>query len=167
MVVQDFIRSCLLRELTASQLVTIATRSDTGPHNRLDPIQSLVPPHYVCQRWIQGFFTRNTPTIFVPPCARRNFFKCAPLTWNPGSAPVCNGYMYSWWKYEQFDVQIFFKFGMTYNPLFGSWELLSSLHIRCPCLWTFLLTHWNWICMDIPAFFNWIFLQKSLPPQYT
>jgi hypothetical protein len=24
------------------------------------------------------FFTRNTPTIFTPPSARRNFFKCAP-----------------------------------------------------------------------------------------
>ena len=33
------------------------------------------------------FFTRNTPKIFVPPSTRRNFFKCAPLTWNPGSAP--------------------------------------------------------------------------------
>ena len=33
------------------------------------------------------FFTRNTPTFFVPPSTRRNFFKCAPLTWNPGSAP--------------------------------------------------------------------------------
>ena len=35
------------------------------------------------------FFTRNTPKIFAPPSARRNFFKCAPLTWNPESAPVC------------------------------------------------------------------------------
>ena len=34
------------------------------------------------------FFTRNTPKIFAPPSARHNFFKCAPLTWNPGSAPV-------------------------------------------------------------------------------
>ena len=34
------------------------------------------------------FFTRNTPNIFAPPSARRNFFKCAPLTWNPGSAPA-------------------------------------------------------------------------------
>ena len=36
------------------------------------------------------FFTRNTPQIFAPPSARRNFFKCAPpppLAWNPGSAP--------------------------------------------------------------------------------
>jgi hypothetical protein len=33
-------------------------------------------------------FTRNTPNIFAPPSARRNFFKCAPpLTWNPGFAP--------------------------------------------------------------------------------
>jgi len=31
-----YIRSCLLRELTVSQLVAIATRSDTGSHNRLD-----------------------------------------------------------------------------------------------------------------------------------
>jgi hypothetical protein len=34
------------------------------------------------------FFTRNTPKIFAPPSARRYLFKCAPLTWNPGSAPV-------------------------------------------------------------------------------
>jgi hypothetical protein len=33
------------------------------------------------------FFTRNTSKIVAPPSARRNFFKCAPLTWNPGSAP--------------------------------------------------------------------------------
>ena len=36
------------------------------------------------------FFTRNTPKMFAPLFARRNFFKCAPpppLTWNPGSAP--------------------------------------------------------------------------------
>jgi hypothetical protein len=29
--------------------------------------------------------------MFAPPSARRNFFKCGPLTWNPGSAP----YLYS------------------------------------------------------------------------
>jgi hypothetical protein len=34
------------------------------------------------------FFTRNTPKMFAPPFARRNFFKCAPLSWNPGSVPV-------------------------------------------------------------------------------
>jgi hypothetical protein len=33
------------------------------------------------------FFTRNTPKIFTPSFARPNFFKCTPLTWNPGSAP--------------------------------------------------------------------------------
>ena len=32
--------------------ITIATRSDTGSHNRLDLIQSLVPPHYVCNGYI-------------------------------------------------------------------------------------------------------------------
>ena len=44
--------SCLLRELTASQLVAIATRIDTGSHNRLDLIHSIVPPHYVCNGYI-------------------------------------------------------------------------------------------------------------------
>ena len=32
------------------------------------------------------FFTRNTQKIFAPLSAQHNFFKCAPLTWNPGSA---------------------------------------------------------------------------------
>jgi len=41
-----------LRELIASQLVAVATRSDTGSHNRLDLIQSLVPTHYVCNGYI-------------------------------------------------------------------------------------------------------------------
>jgi hypothetical protein len=45
-----------LREQTASQLVAIATRSDTGSHNRLDLIQSLVPPHYVCNGYISTSF---------------------------------------------------------------------------------------------------------------
>jgi hypothetical protein len=33
-------------------LVAFATRSDTGSHNRLDLIQSFVPPHYVCNWYI-------------------------------------------------------------------------------------------------------------------
>ena len=32
------------------------------------------------------FFTRNTPKTYAPTFARRNFSKCSPLTWNPGSA---------------------------------------------------------------------------------
>ena len=40
------------------------------------------------------FFTQNTPNIFNPPSARRNFFKFAPLTWNPGSAPDIDLNMY-------------------------------------------------------------------------
>ena len=43
-----YIMSCLLCELTTSQLVAFATRSDTDSHNRLDLIQSLVPTHCVC-----------------------------------------------------------------------------------------------------------------------
>ena len=45
-------KTVLLRELTASQLVAIATRSDTGSHNILDLIQSLVSPHYVCNGYV-------------------------------------------------------------------------------------------------------------------
>jgi hypothetical protein len=37
-------------------LVTIATRSDTGSHNRLDLIQSLVPTHYVCNTIVSNHF---------------------------------------------------------------------------------------------------------------
>ena len=48
-------KSCLLCELTASQLVAITTHSDTGSHNRLDLIQSLVPPHYVCNGYVSTF----------------------------------------------------------------------------------------------------------------
>jgi hypothetical protein len=34
------------------------------------------------------FITRNTPKIFAPSYARRNFFKCTPsLTWNSGYTP--------------------------------------------------------------------------------
>jgi hypothetical protein len=44
------------------------------------------PPLKLEKIW---FFTWNTPKIFAPPSARRNFFKCTPpLTWNPGSTPV-------------------------------------------------------------------------------
>ena len=49
------------------------------------------PPLKLEKIWFFGvkswFFTRNTPKIFAPPSARRHFLKCAPLTWNPGSAP--------------------------------------------------------------------------------
>jgi hypothetical protein len=58
-----------------------------------NPKQFPVSLHNWKKIWFFGvkswFFTRNTPTIFAPPSAQRNFFKCAPLTsaWNPGSAP--------------------------------------------------------------------------------
>ena len=44
--------SCLLLELTASQLLAIAKSSDTDSHNRLDLIYSLVPTHYVCNGYL-------------------------------------------------------------------------------------------------------------------
>jgi hypothetical protein len=66
------IRSCLLCEQTASQLVAIATRSDTGSYNRLDLIQHVVPPHYVCNGYLSYYrhshthgmkYTNNTNNI--------------------------------------------------------------------------------------------------------
>ena len=67
MVVQDCVSGLVLRELTASQLVAIATRSDTGSHNTLDLIQSLVPPHHACNGYIsimhQSFFPLFVPKI--------------------------------------------------------------------------------------------------------
>jgi hypothetical protein len=40
------------------------------------------PPLKLEKIWFFGvkswFFTRNTPTIFAPPSARRDFFKCGP-----------------------------------------------------------------------------------------
>jgi hypothetical protein len=49
------------------------------------------PPLKLENIWFFGvkswFFTRNTTKFFAPPSARRNFFKCAPLTWNPGFTP--------------------------------------------------------------------------------
>ena len=44
----NLIRSRLLYELTASQLVVIAIRGDTGSYNRFDLIQSLIPTRYLC-----------------------------------------------------------------------------------------------------------------------
>jgi hypothetical protein len=58
------IRSCLLHELTASQVVAIFTWSDTGSHNGLlDLIQSLVPTHYVCNGYLWVKIT--TSCLFV------------------------------------------------------------------------------------------------------
>ena len=42
----------LSRELYASLLETIATRSDTSSRNRLDLMQSIVPTHYVCNGYL-------------------------------------------------------------------------------------------------------------------
>ena len=58
-------------------------RGQTFPTTGADPLEKI---------WFFGvkswFFTRNTPNIFAPAFARRNFFTCAPLTWNSGTAPV-------------------------------------------------------------------------------
>ena len=55
----------MLRELTASQLVAIATRSDTGSHNRLDLIQNIVPTHYVCNAYLSKGQVENTKNAKV------------------------------------------------------------------------------------------------------
>ena len=57
---------------------------------RNTPKISHLPPQLE-KIWFFGvkswFFTRNIPKFFAPPSARRIFFKCTPLTGNPGSAP--------------------------------------------------------------------------------
>ena len=59
------------------------------PGGKAQPVRS--PTLQLEKIWFFGvkswFFTRNSTKIFAPPSARRNFFNCAPLTWNPGSAP--------------------------------------------------------------------------------
>jgi hypothetical protein len=52
--------------ITASQVVAIATRSDTGSHNRLDLIQSLVPTHYVCNGYISWRYKLSETLEFDP-----------------------------------------------------------------------------------------------------
>ena len=78
------------------------------------------PPPKIGKIWFFGvkswFFTRNTPKIFAPPSARRKFFKCAPpLTWNPGSAPVCY-YLIS-------NVQKLYLYSFYYNVDSIKWNL--------------------------------------------
>jgi hypothetical protein len=53
------------------------------------------PPPPLEKIWFFGvkswFFTRNTPKIFAPPSARRNFFKCAPPNLKSWIRP-CNSF---------------------------------------------------------------------------
>ena len=59
--------------------------SSGGRTRRARPLKLEKIWYFGVKSW---FFARNTPKMFAPPSARRNFFKCAPpLTWNPGSAP--------------------------------------------------------------------------------
>ena len=55
------------------------------------------PPLKLEKIWFFGvkswFFTRNTPKIFAPPSARRNFFKCAP--------PNLKSWIRPWWSHIQ------------------------------------------------------------------
>jgi hypothetical protein len=57
-----------------------------GAHPRRAPLKLEKIWFFGVKSW---FFTRNTPNIFAPTSARRNFFKCPPTlpTWNPGSRP--------------------------------------------------------------------------------
>jgi hypothetical protein len=61
------------------------------PGGRAHPVRSPLPPKIVKNmiflRKIVIFHTKY-PIIFGPPSARRNYFKCTPPTWNPGSAPI-------------------------------------------------------------------------------
>jgi hypothetical protein len=68
-------------------------------HFRAGGAPGAPPPPNWKKIWFFGvkswFFTRNTPKIVALPSARRNFFKCAHPTWNPGSTPVGGHEIYS------------------------------------------------------------------------
>ena len=75
------------------------------------PKVSRAPPK-IGKIWFFGvkswFFTWNTPKIFAPPSALRNFFKCAPLTWNPGSASEYYPYLVKQWRFTTNNVELRF-----------------------------------------------------------
>jgi hypothetical protein len=50
-------------------------RGSSGGRTRRPPLKLEKILFFGVKSW---FFTRNTPTIFAPPSARRNFFQCAP-----------------------------------------------------------------------------------------
>ena len=81
------------------------------------------------------FFTRNTPTNFAPPSARRIFFKCAPLTWNPGSAPEMWYNMTNEWKKVVNFIMVFdtFDWGVCSMslPLCTSWPCRQNVIFIC------------------------------------
>jgi hypothetical protein len=52
--------------------LTIATRSDTGSHNRLDLIQSLVPTHYVCNTIVSNHF-HSVKSLLISSARPRDF----------------------------------------------------------------------------------------------
>jgi hypothetical protein len=58
------------------RIIVIFTRNTKIPQqfSRLPPQLEKIR-FFDVKSW---FFTQNTPTIFAPPSARRNFFKCAP-----------------------------------------------------------------------------------------
>jgi hypothetical protein len=58
------IRWSLSCELTASQLVVTATRSDTDSQDRLDLIQSIVPTHYTCNGYVSWFCYLEVHILF-------------------------------------------------------------------------------------------------------
>ena len=74
-----------MREQTASQLVAITTRSDTGSHNGLDLIQSLVPPHYVCNEYVPQRLSEKDAYINQLQITLASFIQIS--RWNQGHRP--------------------------------------------------------------------------------
>ena len=78
-----------MHELTASQLVAIVTRSDTGSHNRLDPIQSLVPPHYLCNGYI--YTQIHVLVAYLLNIRKSGVHTCLPVAVNEAIPPYKTG----------------------------------------------------------------------------
>jgi len=63
--VQDFISGLSVAGTNRITLVAIATRSDTGSHNMLDLIQSLVPTHYVCNTIVSNNHFHSVKSLLI------------------------------------------------------------------------------------------------------
>ena len=63
----------VLSVVWTNRITTLATRSDIGSHNRLDLIQSLVPPHYVCNGYVLLKVALNTITITISSIKESNW----------------------------------------------------------------------------------------------
>ena len=88
---KNFHRKCnFSRKIKICRKIIFVKRaavSTVKVNTRRPPPQIRINMIFLCVK--SWFFTRNTPNIFAPPSARRDFFSVhpPPLTWNSGFSP--------------------------------------------------------------------------------